>query len=412
MGQIKNIKLHIVTDIKVYIWKRVNMSFDEQERKLFIGGLNKQNTDEDALKSYFSSYGTIIDCTIMRDHDRVSRGFGFILFEDSASIDRIMTAKKEGAQFTLDDHHVEIKRALPKVANGGNVGSSRSGGMNRKVFVGGLPSSITEQELRDYFESYGRVNEVELLREKDSGRLRGFAFVTFDEEDSAEKCMQRRQHEICKKICEVKRAAPRAKLEDRDRDRDRDSSNGYRGRSSGFDRGDRPQQSSNSPQLPFAASSGMSMVEVNQMIQQAFIMGQQSVQGTMMGVPTVSSLLNGGTAAAPAMNNNNILLQALMNQQAAPAPVPAPAPAPQTNNNSQLTQLAQLLQGRGIDANSLAGILGGKQETAAAPSPPTPEKTATGYSTAYPSLSTYDYGYKTTNYGPAKDDGKRGYRPY
>ena len=130
----------------------------------------------------------------------------------------------------------------------------------------------------------------------------------------------------------------------------------------------------------------------------------------MMGVPTVSSLLNGGAAAAPAMNNNNILLQALMNQQTPPTPVPTPAPAPQTNN-SQLTQLAQLLQGRGIDANSLAGILG-KQETAAAPSPPTPEKAATGYSTAYPSLSTYDYGYKTTNYGPAKDDGKRGYRPY
>jgi len=383
------------------------MSFDEQERKLFIGGLNKQNTDEDALKSYFSSYGTIIDCTIMRDHDRVSRGFGFILFEDSASIDRIMTAKKEGAQFTLDDHHVEIKRALPKVANGGNVGSSRSGGMNRKVFVGGLPSTITEQELRDYFESYGRVNEVELLREKDSGRLRGFAFVTFDEEDSAEKCMQRRQHEICKKICEVKRAAPRAKLEDRDRDRDRDSSNGYRSRSSGFDRGDRPQQSSNSPQLPFAASSGMSMVEVNQMIQQAFIMGQQSVQGTM-GVPTVSSLLNGGAAATPAMNNQNILLQALMNQQTTPAPVPTPAPAPQANNNSQLTQLAQLLQGRGIDANSLAGILG-KPETSAAPTSATSEKTSTGYSTAYPSQ---DYGYKSSNYGPTKDDGRSGYRPY
>ena len=213
------------------------MSFDEQERKLFIGGLNKQNTDEDALKSYFSSYGTIIDCTIMRDHDRVSRGFGFILFEDSASIDRIMTAKKEGAEFTIDEHHVEIKRALPKVANGGNVGTSRSGGMNRKVFVGGLPSTITEKELRDYFESYGRVNEVELLREKDSGRLRGFAFVTFDEEDSAEKCMQRRQHEICKKICEVKRAQARAKQEDRDRD------GGFRNKQSS-------QPSSNSQPLP------------------------------------------------------------------------------------------------------------------------------------------------------------------
>ena len=58
---------------------------------------------------------------------------------------------------------------------------------------------------------------MEVFREKDSGRLRGFAFVTFDEEDSAEKCMQRRQHEICKKICRVKRAQTSAKREHRDR---------------------------------------------------------------------------------------------------------------------------------------------------------------------------------------------------
>jgi hypothetical protein len=243
---------------------------------------------------------------------------------------------------------------------------------------------------------------VELLREKDSGRLRGFAFVTFDEEDSAEKCMQRRQHEICKKICEVKRAQARAKLDDRDRDMSRS-------RSGGFERGDRQQQNSNT-QLPLATSGGLSMVEVNQLIQQAFLMGQQSVQGMGMGVPTAASLLNGGAASAPSVNNNNILLQALMNQQPAPAPAPAPAPTPPANN-PQLNQLAQLLQGRGIDANSLAGLLS-KPETSAAAAPPTPEKVATGYSTAYPAVSSYDYGYKSSGYGPTKDDGKRGYRPY
>lgn len=369
---------------------------DEQERKLFVGGLNKANTDEDVLKNYFESYGNIIDCTIMRDQDRQSRGFGFVLFEDATAIDKIMSAKKDGAEFSIDDHHIEIKRALPKVP-GGNAGSSRTSGLNRKVFVGGLPSSITEQELRQYFEAYGRVNEVELLRDRETSRLRGFAFVTFDEEDSADKCIQRRQHEICKKICEVKRAQTRANLGDKDPNRSR----------SGFERGDRQQPSI---QLPSASGGGMSMAEVNQLIQQAFIMGQQSVQG--MQVPTASSLLNGAAAPAPA-SNNNILLQALMNQQpAAPAPAPAAAPAPApAANNTQLAQLAQLLQGRGIDANSLAGLL--KNDAPAATAPPA-DKAATGYSTAYPSVSSYDYNYtnKTSNYGPTKDDGKRGYRPY
>merc|ERR1719378_839588 len=134
-------------------------------------------------------------------------------------------------------------------------------------------------------------------------------------------------------------------------------------------------------------------------------MGQQSVQGSQF--PTAASLLNGGPSVTSLASNN--LLQSLMNQQAAPAPAPAPvAPAP-ANNNSQVTQLAQLLQSRGIDANSLAGLLRND-----APAAPAPADNTTGYSTAYPGVSTYDYGYtsKTSNYGPAKDSGKQGYRPY
>ena len=62
----------------------------------------------------------------MRDHDKVSKGFGFVLSEDSASINRIMAAKKDGAEFIINEQNVVIKRAL---ANGGNVGASRSGGL-------------------------------------------------------------------------------------------------------------------------------------------------------------------------------------------------------------------------------------------------------------------------------------------
>ena len=60
----------------------------------------------------------------MRDHDKVSKGFGFVLSEDSASINRIMAAKKDGAEFIINEQNVVIKRAL---ANGGSVGPSRSG---------------------------------------------------------------------------------------------------------------------------------------------------------------------------------------------------------------------------------------------------------------------------------------------
>jgi len=370
---------------------------EEQERKLFVGGLNKQSTTEDQLMDFFRSYGTIIDCTIMRDQEKQSRGFGFVLFEDPAAVDKVINDKKDGRSFLLDENHIEIKRALPKVP-GGNAGTSRTNGLYRKVFVGGLPSSVVEDDLRTYFEAYGRVNEIELLRDRETNRLRGFAFITFDDEDSADKCIQRRTHEICKKVCEVKRAQTRSN--------NREEDAGGRG---GGSNNRRSLENTQGPRQQNGAGAGgpLQMNEVNQLIQQAFAMGQQSVyQQSGLQAPTAASLMNGG-----GQNQNNILLQALMGQQPPPAPAPVAPPAPAANTQA-LAQLAQLLQGRGIDANALGALLKGDPSSAAPPSGG--KSNNSGYSTAYPSVSSYD-NYSNTassNYGPVKDDDKRGYRPY
>ena len=87
---------------------------DEQERKLFVGGLNKDLTSEEKLKNFFKDCGEIVDVTIMRDTNKVSRGFGFVLFEDHKSVDLIMTRKREDTKFELDGHNIEVKRALPR----------------------------------------------------------------------------------------------------------------------------------------------------------------------------------------------------------------------------------------------------------------------------------------------------------
>lgn len=336
----------------------------------------------------------------MRDYDKFSRGFGFVLFEDSSSVDKVISAKKNGSDFVLNEHNIQIKRALPKVP-GGKAVAPRNDSLFRKIFVGGLPSSITEQELQNYFEQYGRVNEIELLRDRETSRLRGFAFVTFEDEDSADKCLQRRSHEICKKICEVKRAHTRQRG-DRDDGQNRRSSGGY-------DNRDSRQPTSNQPPGGGGASAarGMGMEEVNQLIQQAFLMGQQSLHPGIQ-APTAASLLN-GAGAAPTAQPDNILLQALMNQQSIPAPppaVPAPAPAPAAPASSAaLVQLAQLLQSGGINANALGALLKGDVQ-------PAEDKTSTGYQTSYPPVSSYDHNYKSSNYGSNKDDGKRRYNPY
>lgn len=47
----------------------------------------------------------------------------------------------------------------------------------KKIYVGNLPFSATEQEVRELFEAYGSVESVQLITDRETGRPRGFGFV-------------------------------------------------------------------------------------------------------------------------------------------------------------------------------------------------------------------------------------------
>ena len=49
--------------------------------------------------------------------------------------------------------------------------------MSRKLYVGNLPDSATEQDLSDKFSTYGTVKSVKLITDRDTGRIRGFGFI-------------------------------------------------------------------------------------------------------------------------------------------------------------------------------------------------------------------------------------------
>jgi cold-inducible RNA-binding protein len=57
--------------------------------------------------------------------------------------------------------------------------------LSNKLFVGGLSWGTTDKELMDAFASYGNVTEAKVIKERDSGRSRGFGFVTFEDEEEA-----------------------------------------------------------------------------------------------------------------------------------------------------------------------------------------------------------------------------------
>ncbi|MGY4884918.1 MAG: RNA-binding protein [Nanobdellota archaeon] len=59
-----------------------------------------------------------------------------------------------------------------------------------KVYVGNLPFSIDDEGLRKAFESYGEIEEVSVIKDKFSGRSKGFGFVTFKNDDEAKKAIE------------------------------------------------------------------------------------------------------------------------------------------------------------------------------------------------------------------------------
>jgi RNA recognition motif-containing protein len=52
--------------------------------------------------------------------------------------------------------------------------------MSTNIYVGNLPFSATEDEIRDLFGAYGSVTSVNLITDRETGRPRGFGFVEMD----------------------------------------------------------------------------------------------------------------------------------------------------------------------------------------------------------------------------------------
>ena len=60
----------------------------------------------------------------------------------------------------------------------------------KKLYVGNLPFSTTEEDLREMFEQHGPTVSVRVITDRETGRSRGFGFVEFEEESNAEKALQ------------------------------------------------------------------------------------------------------------------------------------------------------------------------------------------------------------------------------
>lgn len=175
---------------------------NEDERKLFVGGLNWETSEND-LRDYMAKYGGVASCNLKRDMESGrSRGFGFVVFTDKEALAKVLEQKEH----TLQGNKIDPKKANPKGRN--------SEPPIKKIYVAKVSPTTTEQQIKDYFEQWGKVDKIEAPFDKEKDCRKNFVFVEFESEETVEKVLAVAtdnpdyKHKLVDDEIEIKKATP------------------------------------------------------------------------------------------------------------------------------------------------------------------------------------------------------------
>eukprot|EP00968_Pinguiococcus_pyrenoidosus_P023999 scaffold4178_cov257-Pinguiococcus_pyrenoidosus.AAC.10 len=148
----------------------------DKKRRMFVGGL-AWGTTLDTMRGYFQKFGTVTDCSIQYNGQTgKSRGFGFVTM---ASYEDAMRVRN--AQHILDGRTLQICDAAPP----------KQAAVSKRVYIGGLPPDVNEEDVSSVLVTkLGNIDSLQIMRFPDTGKSRGFAFVTFTDEDVARKAVE------------------------------------------------------------------------------------------------------------------------------------------------------------------------------------------------------------------------------
>jgi len=185
-----------------------------EEVKLYVGNLDYA-TDEDRLRQEFGQFGKVTDVFLpMERGTQRPRGFGFVTLSNRESAERAIS-KMDQAQ--LDGRTIRVNESRPKGQGSerrGN-GPGSSGGFNSankedvKLYVGNLAFDTPEDQVRQLFEQHGKVVDCFMPTDRDTGKVRGFAFVTMPSAEAEEACMKLNGYEMDGRQLRVNEAQPK-----------------------------------------------------------------------------------------------------------------------------------------------------------------------------------------------------------
>ncbi|KAF5177524.1 33 kDa ribonucleoprotein [Thalictrum thalictroides] len=162
--------------------------------RLYVGNLPYAMTSSE-LTEIFSEAGRVTSVEIVYDRvtDR-SRGFAFVTMQ---TVDEAKDAIRMFSGALVGGRSVKVN--FPEVPRGGErevlgpkIRSSYRGFIDSsyKIYAGNLSWNITSQGLRDAFEDQPGLLSAKVIYERDSGRSRGFGFITFASMNEAQSALE------------------------------------------------------------------------------------------------------------------------------------------------------------------------------------------------------------------------------
>lgn len=168
---------------------------ERDQRTIFIMQIAARTKPRD-LEEFCGSVGHVRDVRIITDSKtRRSKGIAYVEFWELEAVPLAIGLNGQrllGAPLIIQASQADKNRQANQGSVGGVAGFGFDGPAKGplKLYVGSLHFNITEDMLRGIFEPFGRIEELELMKEPDTGKSRGYGFVTFAQHDDAKRAME------------------------------------------------------------------------------------------------------------------------------------------------------------------------------------------------------------------------------
>jgi nucleolin len=144
---------------------------------IFVARLPLSATAETLRAAYgFEACGEIVSTEILLRADGGSRGCGYVLFKDGEEAVRRAVEMMEMKENGANENKLFVEPASPRSRSGTDTGAGAPGNV---LYVGGLPSVARETDVRQMFAVFGELESVRLGKDRETGKMLGFAHVHF-----------------------------------------------------------------------------------------------------------------------------------------------------------------------------------------------------------------------------------------